>query len=81
MEVYDAETNNENYNLEKAIRLKYADPIPGIDDHKFYNKYWEVEFWDISFASKLKFPNNGMGLCGQWYMKITSFCIIFNWIR
>jgi len=54
------EDHKKTYNDEKNDMIEFYNNI----DPKFY-----IGLWDISFASKFGFPNNGMGFNGQWMRK------------
>ena len=54
------EFHKESYNSEKNYKIKIA---------KNPDLLFDVNFWDICFASSYEFPNNPMGFCGQWMQK------------
>lgn len=48
------------YNIEKNSKIQFS---------KNKNLKFNLDLWDICFASKWDFPNNSMGFSGQWMKK------------
>ena len=61
------------YDKNKIIKLS-ENNIKSKNDKNIYNKLWNIDTWDVCFASSYGFPNNKMGFCGQYYLpKLSPF--------
>ena len=59
----------EDYEYDKNEIIKLAENnIKSENDKNIYNKLWNIDTWDVCFASSCRFPNNKMGFCGQYYL-------------
>ena len=65
----------EDYEEDKNKIIKLAENnIKSKNGKNIYNKLWNIDTWDVCFASSYGFPNNKMGFCGQYYLpKLSPF--------
>ena len=62
----------EDYEEDKTKIIKLAEN--NIKSKNIYNKLWNIDTWDVCFASSYGFPNNKMGFRGQYYLpKLSPF--------
>jgi len=59
-EIYEEEKN-------KIIKLS-ENNIKSKNGKNIYNILWNIDTWDVCFASSYGFPNNKMGFWGQYYL-------------
>ena len=55
------------YDKNKIIKLS-ENNIKSKNDKNIYNKLWNIDTWDVCFASSYGFPNNKTGFRGQYYL-------------
>lgn len=59
----------EDYEYDKNEIIKLSENnIKSKNGKNIYNKLWNIDTWDVCFASSYGFPNNKKGFCGQYYL-------------
>ena len=59
----------EDYEYDKNEIIKLSENnIKSKNGKNIYNKLWNIDTWDVCFASSYGFPNNKKGFQGQYYL-------------